>query len=271
MPLHLTTLDRYMPDARSDPAFWRRRLFGFGLSVCLYVLLVVLAFLQGLNSEFGNIKFTDEKAEQRYKVAWVGGGKKLTYPYGFFAPSQTKSLAEIEHDQELEAKRKRERERRRALAEAKQREDKAKQLAKNNDQSQSDKDGKSGGGGNSADGPQSGAPSDVKPSAVAINLYPLRTHIDDAVDKFRKGKLNVDTNSLHGTVSIGVDSKGDFGEVKMIRSSGSPTADETAKASFEGIACSTGNETFFGRFYFDQNRRRYDQFKCKSFDCGRCE
>jgi hypothetical protein len=245
-----------MPDADPDRDIRRKYLLGWGLGFAFYTLLLALSFLQGLHNQFGNIKIVDEKAEEQYKVAWVDSGRKLQYPSGFFAPLQTKSLAEIEKLQELEAKRKLERERRRALAEARRRANDKSVANADKDKGATDKNAQGGNGdtasanagGTSSDASQQTKAPDAKTPSVSVNVFPLRTHIDEVVDKYREGKLKVNPNALHGTIGITLKPNGDFDDVKILSSSGSKDADEVAKAFLKELLAQSGMKSFLAQF-----------------------
>jgi hypothetical protein len=246
MQIHLTTLDRYMPGAHPDRPYRIRQLFGGILSLVFYVIATIIVVVVGVNNQFGNIKFVDQEAERKYRVAWIESGKKLVYPPGFFAPVNTRSLSQLSTEEEQKAKRKQQREHRRALADAKKREAQEANKVANNSE-----DKKSNGGdvaaNNASDPLQPPKPADPKPP-VAINVAPLREHIDEAVDRYRKGKLKINANSLHGTISVGMNSNGDFGEVKTVTSSGSRDADEMAKAFLKELLDQPGVKPFLSSF-----------------------
>ena len=244
--MHLSTLDKYMPNAHPDREVRRLYFLGWGLSTVFYILLFVLFFIQGINSQFGNIQVVDQQAERQYRVAWIESGKKLQYPVGFFAPLHAKSLAEIEQEQELAAKRKKERERRRALAEARKREELAKDTAGKKDQSGDSSAAGSTGGANNA--PPSSNAADSKVPTVAVNIFPLREHIDEVVDKYRNGQLKVNPNALRGTIGVTLDANGDFKDVKVLSSTGSRDADEAAKAFLKEVMAQSGMKPFLSKF-----------------------
>jgi len=240
MPIRLTILDRYMPGAHPDRQYRLRQLFGGILSLIFYTVAMVVIVVVGINNQFGNIQFVDKEAERKYRVAWIESGRKLVYPPGFFLPRDYHPHMYATKGVRLKPKRPK----RNISVETQKRDDET-----TNKKSDEAIDQKSSGDGKDAAGNSADAkPADPKPPPVAINVAPLRDHIDEAVNRYRKGQLKINVNSLHGTVSVGLDSSGDFGEVKMVSSSGSRDADELAKAFLKELLDQPGVKPFLSGF-----------------------